>query len=159
KGAAREEAYRLVQRNAMKAWRREGDFLSLLKNDPEVTRWIQGSELETCFDLAHHLKHVDTIFARVFGAAAPPARREAPAQRSVRVAGRAGVEAKLAADDTFGIGSGGTGRAASGMALPTVAVGRPGSALRAAPVDRADPSALPKAAAPEPLVPDAAPGW
>ena len=69
KGASREDAYRLVQRNAMKAWRGEGDFLSLLKADPEVTRWIGESELESCFDLAYHLKHVDTIFARVFGRA------------------------------------------------------------------------------------------
>jgi adenylosuccinate lyase len=68
KGASREDAYRLVQRNAMKAWRREGDFLALLKSDPEVTRLIPQSELEACFDLGHHLKHVDTIFARVFGA-------------------------------------------------------------------------------------------
>jgi adenylosuccinate lyase len=67
KGASREDAYRLVQRNAMKAWRREGDFLALLKSDPEVTRLIQQSELEDCFDLGYHLKHVDTIFARVFG--------------------------------------------------------------------------------------------
>src|SRR5262247_1935714 len=69
KGASREDAYRLVQRNAMKAWRGEGDFLSLLKADPEVTRLITQSELESCFDLAYHLKHVDTIFARVFGRA------------------------------------------------------------------------------------------
>jgi adenylosuccinate lyase len=67
KGAAREEAYRLVQTNAMKAWRGQGDFLSLLKADPEVTRLIPESELAACFDLAYHLKHVDTIFARVFG--------------------------------------------------------------------------------------------
>jgi adenylosuccinate lyase len=69
KGASREDAYRLVQRNAMKAWRREGDFLSLLKSDPEVTRLIPQSEIEACFDLGHHLKHVNTIFARVFGPA------------------------------------------------------------------------------------------
>src|SRR5262249_25232094 len=67
KGASREDAYRLVQRNAMKAWRREGDFLSLLKSDPEVTQLIQQSELEACLDLPHHFKDVDTIFARVFG--------------------------------------------------------------------------------------------
>jgi adenylosuccinate lyase len=67
KGASREDAYRLVQRNAMKAWGGEGDFLSLLKADPEVTRLIPESEIAACFDLAHHLKHVDTIFARVFG--------------------------------------------------------------------------------------------
>jgi adenylosuccinate lyase len=67
KGASREDAYRLVQRNAMKAWGAEGDFLSLLKSDPEVTRLIPESEIVACFDLAHHLKQVDTIFARVFG--------------------------------------------------------------------------------------------
>jgi len=67
KGVAREEAYRLVQRNAMKAWRREGDFLSLLKSDPEVTRVIPEADLTSLFDLGHHLKYVDLIFARVFG--------------------------------------------------------------------------------------------
>jgi adenylosuccinate lyase len=69
KGASREDAYRLVQRNAMKAWRSEGDFLSLLKADPEVTRLIGQSELDACFDLGFHMKHVDTIFNRVFGRA------------------------------------------------------------------------------------------
>ena len=69
KGASREDAYRLVQRNAMEAWRSEGDFLSLLKADPEVTRLIGQSELDACFDLGFHLKHVDTIFNRVFGRA------------------------------------------------------------------------------------------
>ncbi len=67
KGVSREDAYRLVQRNAMKVWRGEGDFLSFLKSDPEVIQAIQESELEACFDLAFHLKHVDTIFKRVFG--------------------------------------------------------------------------------------------
>jgi adenylosuccinate lyase len=67
KGASREDAYRLVQRNAMKVWGGEGDFLSLLKADPEVTRLIPESELAACFDLDYHLKHVDTIFRRVFG--------------------------------------------------------------------------------------------
>jgi adenylosuccinate lyase len=67
KGASREEAYAMVQRNAMKVWRGEGDFLTFLKNDPEVTRWIPESELATSFDLDYHFKHVDTILARVFG--------------------------------------------------------------------------------------------
>jgi adenylosuccinate lyase len=67
KGASREDAYRLVQRNAMKVWSEGGDFLSLLKADPEVTRLIPESELAACFDLDYHLKHVDTIFRRVFG--------------------------------------------------------------------------------------------
>ena len=68
KGVAREDAYRLVQRNAMPVWRGEGDFLALLKSDKDVrahlTR-IPGSA--DMFDMKHHLKHVDTIFERVFG--------------------------------------------------------------------------------------------
>ncbi len=70
KGAAREEAYSLVQRSAMKAWRGEAsDFMALLKADPEVRALLSEAEIEALFDLAHHLKHVDTIFARVFGQA------------------------------------------------------------------------------------------
>ncbi len=67
-GVSREESYRLVQRNAMKAWRGEGNFLDLLKADPDVARALDSRKLEGLFDLAYHLKHVDTIFARVFGA-------------------------------------------------------------------------------------------
>jgi adenylosuccinate lyase len=67
KGVAREEAYRLVQRNAMKVWRGEGDFLALLQADPDVVRHLTAAELAENFDLAYHLKHVDTIFTRVFG--------------------------------------------------------------------------------------------
>src|SRR5689334_14650637 len=67
KGAAREEAYRLVQRNAMPVWRGEGDFLTLLKADKDVTKYLSDAEIEDNFDLGFHLKHVDTIFARVFG--------------------------------------------------------------------------------------------
>jgi adenylosuccinate lyase len=67
KGAAREEAYRLVQRNAMPVWRGEGDFLSFLKADKDVTKYLSDAEIETNFDLGYHLKHVDTIFRRVFG--------------------------------------------------------------------------------------------
>jgi adenylosuccinate lyase len=70
KGASREDAYRLVQRNAMKIWRGEADdFLALLQADPDVRKYLGGSELVKEFDLDHHLKHVDTIFQRVFGAA------------------------------------------------------------------------------------------
>jgi adenylosuccinate lyase len=68
KGVAREDAYRLVQRNAMKVWRGEGDFLALLKADKQVRKHLSDAELAASFDLAYHLKHVDTIFARVFGA-------------------------------------------------------------------------------------------
>jgi adenylosuccinate lyase len=67
KGVAREDAYSLVQANAMKAWRGEGDFLALLKADPQVAKSLGTAELDALFDLGHHLKHVDTIFARVFG--------------------------------------------------------------------------------------------
>ncbi|HEX3651991.1 MAG TPA: adenylosuccinate lyase [Rhizomicrobium sp.] len=66
-GVGREEAYRLVQRNAMRAWNGEGDLLSLLKGDGEVTSALPADELGKLFDLGYHLKHVDTIFARVFG--------------------------------------------------------------------------------------------
>jgi adenylosuccinate lyase len=67
KGVAREDAYALVQRNAMKVWAGEGDFLSLLKADKEVRKHLDAAELKANFDLDYHLKHVDTIFARVFG--------------------------------------------------------------------------------------------
>jgi adenylosuccinate lyase len=69
KGAAREAAYALVQRNAMPVWRGEGRFLDLLKADADVTALLDAGELEALFDLGHHLKHVDTIFDRVFGEA------------------------------------------------------------------------------------------
>jgi adenylosuccinate lyase len=67
KGMAREAAYAAVQRNAMKVWRGEGDFLTFLKSDPEVTAKMSNAEIEENFDLGYHLKHVDTIFRRVFG--------------------------------------------------------------------------------------------
>ncbi len=66
KGAAREDAYRLVQRNAMKVWRGEGDFLSFLKADKDVRKYLSEAELKANFDLGYHFKHVDTIFKRVF---------------------------------------------------------------------------------------------
>jgi adenylosuccinate lyase len=67
KGASREDAYEIVQRNAMPVWRGEGDFLSLLRADKDVAKTLSAEELETLFDLGYHLKHVDTIFGRVFG--------------------------------------------------------------------------------------------
>lgn len=68
-GVSREDAYRLVQRNAMKVWEADGkaDLLALLKADPEVSAALSDDALESMFDLGYHLKHVDTIFARVFG--------------------------------------------------------------------------------------------
>jgi adenylosuccinate lyase len=70
-GLNRDDAYRLVQRNAMKVWESDGrvQLLDLLKSDPEVTAALSRGELEDKFDLGYHFKHVDTIFARVFGAA------------------------------------------------------------------------------------------
>ena len=65
-GLSREEAYGLVQRNAMRVWRGEGDFLAFLKADPDVTAALPAAELEPLFDLGYHTKHIDTIFARVF---------------------------------------------------------------------------------------------
>ncbi|MES2327086.1 MAG: adenylosuccinate lyase [Pseudomonadota bacterium] len=68
-GLSREEAYSLVQRNAMKVWESDGELslLELLKADPEVSQRLSTDELNALFDLAYHLKHVDAIFARVFG--------------------------------------------------------------------------------------------
>jgi adenylosuccinate lyase len=67
KGVSREHAYIYVQRNAMPVWRGEGDFMTLLKADPEVRAALTESEIDELFDLRYHLKHVETIFARVFG--------------------------------------------------------------------------------------------
>ena len=69
KGSPREDAYRFVQRNAMKAWQESGDFQSLLAADPDVRKYLSEAEIAANFDLGYHLKEVDTIFARVFGAA------------------------------------------------------------------------------------------
>src|ERR1700741_4532620 len=69
KGVAREDAYRLVQRNAMKAWAGEGDLLALLKADKDVRKYLSEAELADKFDLDFHFAHVDTIFRRVFGRA------------------------------------------------------------------------------------------
>jgi len=68
-GISREDAYRIVQRNAMKVWESDGalSLLDLLKADPQVTQALTAEELEEKFDLEYHLKHIDMIFARVFG--------------------------------------------------------------------------------------------
>jgi len=67
KGLAREDAYRLVQRNAMKVWRGEGDFLTLLNADRDVRQYLSQAELAENFNLDYHFKHVDLVFQRVFG--------------------------------------------------------------------------------------------
>jgi adenylosuccinate lyase len=66
-GVSREDAYRLVQRNAMPVWRGEGNFLDLLKADAEVKQALTDADLEALFDMGYHTKHVGTIFRRVFG--------------------------------------------------------------------------------------------
>jgi adenylosuccinate lyase len=67
KGMSREDAYAAVQRNAMKVWAGDGDFRTLLTSDAAVGRALTQAEIDDLFDLAYHLKHVDTIFRRVFG--------------------------------------------------------------------------------------------
>ena len=69
KGVAREDAYRLVQRNAMKVWVGGGDFLALLKADADIRKHLSEAELKASFDLDFHMAQVDTIFRRVFGRA------------------------------------------------------------------------------------------
>ena len=65
-GASREEAYNLVQRNAMKVWAEGKDFKELLIEDKDVTRYLDKKEIENSFDLNYHLKNIDYIFKRVF---------------------------------------------------------------------------------------------
>nr|MBA2466152.1 adenylosuccinate lyase [Sphingomonas sp.] len=69
-GSSRDEAYSLVQRQAMKVWESDGrlSLLELLKQDPAVTERVAPAELEKLFDLEYHLREIDRIFARVFGA-------------------------------------------------------------------------------------------
>jgi len=69
KGVSREDSYAWVQRNAMPVWRGQGDFLTLLKADKDISKVLSANELEALFDLGYHTKHVDTIFRRVFGEA------------------------------------------------------------------------------------------
>jgi adenylosuccinate lyase len=66
-GVSREDAYRLVQRNALKVWETGCDFRTELLNDAEVTAALSPAEIDEKFDLSYHTKHVDTIFGRVFG--------------------------------------------------------------------------------------------
>src|SRR5215475_5530904 len=67
KGVSREDSYRLVQKNAMRAWNGEGNLLDLLKADPDVSKALSATQLEAMFDLGYHLQAVNTIFERVFG--------------------------------------------------------------------------------------------
>jgi adenylosuccinate lyase len=66
-GMTRENAYKVVQRNAMRTWAGEGEFLELLSVDDQVTGTLTPDALEACFDSKRFLEHVDTIFDRVLG--------------------------------------------------------------------------------------------
>jgi adenylosuccinate lyase len=67
KGVSREDAYRLVQRNAMQVWEKNMDFRTLLKKDKEIAAVLSGPEIDASFSLTYHTKNVDYIFKRVFG--------------------------------------------------------------------------------------------
>ena len=66
-GVSREDSYRLVQANAMRAWRGEGHFRTFLENDAEVSAALSKQQIAELFNENQHRRHVDTIFARVFG--------------------------------------------------------------------------------------------
>ena len=74
-GMSREDAYRAVQRNAMAGWDGKGRFSDLLKADPKITRFLDPRTIDGLFDVDYHLKHVDTIFTRVFGKSGKAASR------------------------------------------------------------------------------------
>jgi adenylosuccinate lyase len=76
-GMSRENAYAAVQRHAMKVWKEGGDFQAALAADPDVSRHLNKAKLAEMFDLGYHFKHVDDVFARVFGKAQTKARRKA----------------------------------------------------------------------------------
>ncbi|HEX2115164.1 MAG TPA: adenylosuccinate lyase [Alphaproteobacteria bacterium] len=80
-GMSREDAYAVVQRHSMETWRNGGNLLERLKADPQVTQRLSPAQLEAQFDLAYHFKHVDTIFARVFGGEVEAARQRARAAK------------------------------------------------------------------------------
>jgi len=67
KGVTREKAYEIVQRNAMRTWLEHEDFQKLIRQDRDIKKHLSKKEIDACFELKHHLRHVDTIFKRVFG--------------------------------------------------------------------------------------------
>ena len=79
KGVSREQAYEWVQRNAMRSFAEQRDFKALLLADPDVAGVLSAAEIERAFDLDEQFRHVDHIFARVFGAPAEPGGRSAGA--------------------------------------------------------------------------------
>ncbi len=69
RGVTRDDAYGWVQRAAMAARDGKGDFRTLLRKDPDIGARLNAEDLDRCFDLRHHLRHVDTLFKRTFGRA------------------------------------------------------------------------------------------
>jgi adenylosuccinate lyase len=66
KGISREEAYGIIQQDAMEVWSKGGDLRDKLKEDPRVMSRLSSDEIDSIFDLQYHLKNVDIIFDRVF---------------------------------------------------------------------------------------------
>ena len=93
-GATREEAYDWVQRSAMKVWETGKEFRALVEDDPDIAKTLSPEAIAACFDLGRHLRHVDTLFRRVFeghggnGAPADPGPRTSAAAASGARAGR-----------------------------------------------------------------------
>jgi len=73
-GVSREDAYRMVQRHAMRAWKEDLNFRDLVLKDREITRLVPRRKIEHAFDLQRQLRNVDKIFARVFTKSRMPAR-------------------------------------------------------------------------------------
>jgi adenylosuccinate lyase len=67
KASSKEEAYQIVQDNAMKAWRQNESFSDLIRNDKRVKKYLTGEEIEECFSLRYYLRNIDYVFKRVFG--------------------------------------------------------------------------------------------
>jgi adenylosuccinate lyase len=79
-GVSREDAYRIVQAHAMRAWREDLDFRQLVLTDKEITKTVPRKQIEYAFDLSRQLKNIDKIFARVFGGSIPGKRNESGAR-------------------------------------------------------------------------------
>ena len=82
-GVSREDAYRLVQSHAMRAWKENLDFHELILNDPEIRGRVPRAKIEHAFDLKRQLKNIDKIFARVFSKQAAAKKKAAPSKKKV----------------------------------------------------------------------------
>jgi len=81
-GVSREDAYRLVQGHAMRAWRENLDFYELVLNDPEISERVPRAKIERAFDLKRQLKNIDKIFARVFSNEPAKAKKDAQSSKN-----------------------------------------------------------------------------